>query len=1083
MTDKLPPHIRAQIEAFKQKADHNEALSKEYRDHYSKVHTPNQPTYEEWLKIKGYQKMAEGGVIENAPSWVPKSWTYEGRMKDRIFDPSKKFAKGGDVSLQDMRNYILQREGTHGARRLERATDEIPNLEKMYHPNALKSAFSGDNTRVVATIHPKDFERYAMPLPMNLAVNKAYHSDKAVRPTMRQAFMDSGLTDQQWQELNDYQRADLFDKYNAKISKMKSNRPMTYDQYIKHLAKIKGGFAQVPFLQLDKQEQGLPIVPHITGHEGRHRNRALFHKGVDKSLVTLEPRAELREGFPRRERDEYLDALKKEMAMTNNMVRPEDEEEYGKSQIIRHKRPPIQLPDFYAEGGDVQGKPMNTPSIAQMKAQLGKQSNPNLMSNVGINESLDMSPKVFMNPNPHSQGIPDIGGVQTHGGLPIGGIDMNNQEAGQQLMPQGGFQPQQPQQQDQQQGQTAPSGPTPPMGNMLSLTQQGQQMGAMQPPAQPPQMASGGAMRLALLAKGGSAGEEKRIVFNGHGHGGVKGISVPKHMWEGGKKAQGMKHINKARAEIYGAENRDPLTIGQIGKIHKEHLSNHFQKPIEEQIAHEKEAIARLRKAQHLGSTANTLDESEKLDTVRHERDPQGRGYVGYASKGVAGHSLYTSGHGEHQKHHVINTCPGQTVGCGGGVDKNGIVDTSKGTCFAPNAESQYVNAAVRRATHEQSKHDPKMTMDWILAHAGSLREASNSADKKNLVTLFRPNVVDETDVSSRHVLRHLNEQRRKEGKPDIIANSYGKTNELHDPENGYYVTHSNVGPKTKHGHSINENIGRDKARVRNTIMASDNKGDFRNEQGNKTPPKNSYMVTDVKRGSDFDKEMQKAIKYAKYWSAPRHKDELSHMERDEGNQSHYDSKGNLTTPDKAHYGHMMINDRRYDYQKQHILHPRFVQVGHNPDGTPHMIPTDSRFKDDEFLPKNRFKTKNGKVAGAILMTTPTTSTSNHLHHSSFTHHVNDEHLEHARKNNGEYEIDPPHLQEMSMGKEYVPPQPIKIVKKAIGGSVGEVPMTEDYKAFPEQNFMGQMHNAQTYGLESIHDLPSEMVQKRLTNG
>ena len=94
----------------------------------------------------------------------------------------------------------------------------------------------------------------------------------------------------------------------------------------------------------------------------------------------------------------------------------------------------------------------------------------------------------------------------------------------------------------------------------------------------------------------------------------------------------------------------------------------------------------------------------------------------------------------------------------------------------------------------------------------------------------------------------------------------------------------------------------------------------------------------------------------------------------------------NQRTPEKSHYGHSVVNGNRYDYQKQHILHPRLVQVGNNEDGTPHMIPTDSRFKDEEFLPKKRFKTKNGKLAGAILMTTPTHSTSNHLHHSSFTH-------------------------------------------------------------------------------------------------
>jgi hypothetical protein len=501
---------------------------------------------------------------------------------------------------------------------------------------------------------------------------------------------------------------------------------------------------------------------------------------------------------------------------------------------------------------------------------------------------------------------------------------------------------------------------------------------------------------------------------------------------------------------------------------------------LNEQIAAEKEALDRLRKAKHIGDGANTLDESEKLDTVRHERDDKGRAYVGYASKGVAGHSLYTSGHGENAEHHVINTCPGQTVGCGGGHDENGIIDTMKGTCFAPNAESQYVNAAVRRACHEQAKHDPKMTRDWILAHTGSLRQASNNADKKNLVTLFRPNVVDETDVSSRHVIKGLNEQRKAAGKPNIIANSYGKTNELHDPENGYYVTHSNIGPKTKHGAMIEDNVKRDKQRVRSTITATEGSKDLKNEQGNLTPPKNSYMVTDVKRGSAMSKQMEKHIKYAKYWSTGRDEKELSKEEKAEGDEGHFDGNGNPTTEDKAHFGHMTFDGKRYDYQKQHILHPRLVQVGNNDDGTPHMIPTDSRFKDEEFLPKNRFKTKNGKVAGAILMTTPTESTSNHLHHSSFTHHVGDHHIDYAKQNKGEYEIDSPMQQAMAEGKEYTPPQPIKIVRKASGGSIARMKKEydDDFNCFPERNFMAQHHLANRAGVEDETELPESLLRR-----
>jgi hypothetical protein len=489
-------------------------------------------------------------------------------------------------------------------------------------------------------------------------------------------------------------------------------------------------------------------------------------------------------------------------------------------------------------------------------------------------------------------------------------------------------------------------------------------------------------------------------------------------------------------------------------------------------LAAEKEATQRLRDAKHLGAKNNTLDESEKLDTVRHETDEQGRTHVGFASKGVAGHALYTSGHGDNMKYHVINTCPGQTEGCGGGKDAKGVIDTSRGTCFAPNAESQYVHAAVRRATHEQAKHDPKMTRDWILAHTGSMREAAKKADKSNQRLLFRPNVVDETDVSSRHAIRHLNEQRKEEGRPDIIANSYGKTNELHDPENGYYVTHSNVGPKVKKGQEIAENVGRDKARVRNTIMAADNRGDFKNEQGNKTPPKGSYMVTDVKRGSPMAKKMEEHITHAKYWTTGREEHELTPEEKAEGPEGHFSGSGRKTSEDKAHYGHTTVDGKRFDYQRQHILHPRLVNVPIRKknkktgemETKDHMIPTDSRFKDTEFLPKDRFKTKNGKDAGHILMTTPTESTSNIGHETSFTHHVNAKHIDHAVQNNGEYEIDKPEDQIKAAGKEYRAPQAIKFY--AEGGQVGRHPAMghDDFHAFPEQNGMAQRHLSMRHG-------------------
>jgi hypothetical protein len=747
-------------------------------------------------------------------------------------------------------------------------------------------------------------------------------------------------------------------------------------------------------------------------------------------------------------------------------------------------------------GGNVQGNQMDQPLLSQYRMDATNHANPDLMDNIGVEEAIDMHPKVFMNPNVRKSGSPDVGGVSTAGGLPIGGVDQNAQQPGKQLMPEQPIQSQ-PQEGNQQGGLPdqsrtpemggAPTGPTggAPTGaapNLLSMTPQGQKMQAMGSPLAPNAPAG--------MAKGGKVeNQSTRITIPAEGFGGVKGITVPRHMWEGkvyggtgpkaGQKVEGMRDINKARAKVYGSEPREPLKIGQVGRLHKDILNEHFGLPIEEQMAREEQALEKLRKSKHIGANADTLDTSEKLDTVRHEYDEEGRPYEGFASKGVAGYSLYTSGHGKEAKHITINTCPGATVGCSGGVDKNGVADTSKGTCFASHAEQQYVNAAVRRAAHEQAKHDPAMTKDWILAHTGALRKVSNDLDKKNVRTLFRPNVVDETDVSSRHVIKGLNDQRKAQGKPIITANSYGKTNELNDPENGYHVTHSNVGPKTKHGQSIQENIDRDKQRVRNTILAANARGeDFENEEGNKTPPKGSYMVTNVRRGSPHDQAMQKAIKYAKYWSTGRPLDELTEAEKAEGDEAHYGGDHEPTTRAKAHYGHVIHKDKRYDYQNQHILHPRFVQVGMNDDGSPHMIPTDSRFKDEDFLPKKRFMTRNGKKAGYILMTTPTNSTPFVERHSSFTHDVNEGHIEHAKKKEGEYEIDPPAAQEASAGKEYVPPQPIKIVRKAEGGSIHHHHLSEDHMAFPEQSFHAQEHNAHRIGIESIEDMPEHVIHK-----
>jgi hypothetical protein len=296
--------------------------------------------------FKKLQFMADGGKLVKGISKVGKKLLAEPEKKiiepPSIIIPSK---------VSNVKDAMRKRQGEYGARRVERAADEVPNLERMYQEEALKQAFGGDNAKAMMTINPKDFEKYAMPLPMNLASDKAYFKAEARNPTMREAFMDSGLTNEQWHELNDIQKMDVFNKYNNKVSKMAINEPMEFDQYLKHLADLDDGFEDVPFLQINKQEQGLPLTPFISGHEGRHRNRALAGRGEEKSLVQLIPRAELREPFPRRSQEEYLEALKKEMEMTGNKVRPEDEDVYGGGQIQQIRRGLIELPDLYADGG------------------------------------------------------------------------------------------------------------------------------------------------------------------------------------------------------------------------------------------------------------------------------------------------------------------------------------------------------------------------------------------------------------------------------------------------------------------------------------------------------------------------------------------------------------------------------------------------------------------------------------------------------------------------------------------------------------------------------------------------------------
>ena len=242
---------------------------------------------------------ADGGKVVKGAGKVFKKLFADAPTESKIIQPPNIIIPS---KLSNVKEAVRQSKGEYGARRVERAADEIPNLERLYKEEALKQAFDGDNAKALMTMNPADFEKYAMGLPTRTVTEPRSFGDKT---------------------------------------------RMSTEDYLKYLRTLPEGFDDVPFLEINKQEQGLPLMPFISGHEGRHRNRAMAESGEKSGLVRLFPRTELREGFPRKSQEEYIEALKKELEMTGNRVSPESNR-YNTTEV---QRPPIDLPDIYAGGG------------------------------------------------------------------------------------------------------------------------------------------------------------------------------------------------------------------------------------------------------------------------------------------------------------------------------------------------------------------------------------------------------------------------------------------------------------------------------------------------------------------------------------------------------------------------------------------------------------------------------------------------------------------------------------------------------------------------------------------------------------
>jgi len=201
----------------------------------------------------------------------PDDWS-EFNIPESAIKGSVDFAKGGLAKkIRELRQKMANETGEYNAKRLDRAADEVRNLETTFNERALRDAFMGDNTTGLIIVDPGKYETLATKLP-----RKGYGEDV----------------------------------HGASPHYRIGDRLVNYDEYIKYLQSIaqKTGFISVPYLDLNKRDKDALL--YISGHEGRHRQRALADLGDAKSLVRIQPRAAIREPIERRTKEQGIEGLK-----------------------------------------------------------------------------------------------------------------------------------------------------------------------------------------------------------------------------------------------------------------------------------------------------------------------------------------------------------------------------------------------------------------------------------------------------------------------------------------------------------------------------------------------------------------------------------------------------------------------------------------------------------------------------------------------------------------------------------------------------------------------------------------------------
>ena len=220
--------------------------------------------------------------------------------------------------LSRLEREALDKSGVYGQQRVQRAADEIPNLEKLYQEKALRDALLSNN-KTIMTMNPKDFEKFAPSL----------------------------------------------DKYVQSLAASpNAARFGSFDDYVTHLSKV-GAFDAVPQLTI-AAPRVLGGVPEIVGHEGRHRSRALAKTGNEKSLVMLADEPNMGVG---------LAPWEQKMFGSQEDVVSSIKDALGKDRMVMPQKGNMleQLPDIYSKGGAIhEGNSVRVTTYEDSKANKEK---------------------------------------------------------------------------------------------------------------------------------------------------------------------------------------------------------------------------------------------------------------------------------------------------------------------------------------------------------------------------------------------------------------------------------------------------------------------------------------------------------------------------------------------------------------------------------------------------------------------------------------------------------------------------------------------------------------------------------------